>query len=116
MAIKISILHLYLTIFDLVTLTRRLCWAIIVIVVVCHLGVIVESLLVCRPISYLWNIVYPGAKGKCVGGKMASFIPGLVGLLLDCVVFVLPLPVLWKLRMPTRKKIATSCVFGVALG
>ncbi|KAF2466201.1 uncharacterized protein BDR25DRAFT_317988 [Lindgomyces ingoldianus] len=124
MAIKISILHLYLTIFNSVTAMRRICWALVVVVVLGHLGTILESLLICKPLSYIWNFVYPTAKGKCTGGKLASFIPGLISLTLDIIVFVmaysseirLPLPVLWSLRMPTSKKIATSSVFGIALG
>ncbi|KAF2112861.1 hypothetical protein BDV96DRAFT_145371 [Lophiotrema nucula] len=119
MAIKISILHLYLSIFSSVLAMKRIVWATIILSIIIHTAFIIEILAICKPIAYFWELGFTSLKGSCptgVNSQMARFIPGVLSLILDVVIFVLPLPVLWTLRMPTNKKVATTAVFGIALG
>ncbi|KAF2731147.1 hypothetical protein EJ04DRAFT_579379 [Polyplosphaeria fusca] len=119
MAIKLSILHLYLSLFSSVRTMKRLVFVTMVLTVITHTAFIIEVLSLCRPLAYFWHQGLTAMKGTCPSGKqgqIARFVPGLLSLLLDIVIFVLPIPLLWTLRMPTTKKIATTAVFGVGFG
>jgi hypothetical protein len=70
-----------------------------------------SALLFCIPIAANWNRTIPGA--KC-GNIVAEFISvGTINLLIDVCIIVLPMPVLWSLQLPTRKKIGLTAIFGI---
>ncbi|KAL4757705.1 putative integral membrane protein [Aspergillus foveolatus] len=107
---KISILFLYLRIFPVrwlvissyATMTVIIAWAIATILAGC---------LICRPFAYNWDKTIPG--GYC-GDQVTSFtITGIINLVTDVVVLVLPMPNLSKLQMATYKKVTLIAVFGL---
>lgn len=71
------------------------------------------GLLICRPFAYNWDQTIPG--GKC-GDQIVSFtVTGVINLLTDVVVLVLPMPYLYRLQMRTYKKVVLMGVFGIGL-
>ncbi|KAL4745344.1 hypothetical protein BDW72DRAFT_211488 [Aspergillus terricola var. indicus] len=107
---KISILLLYLRIFPVqwlvvssyVTMSVIVAWAIATILAGC---------LICRPFAYNWDKTIRG--GYC-GDQVTSFtITGIINLVTDVVVLVLPMPSLSKLQMATYKKVTLIAVFGL---
>ncbi|KAF2190153.1 hypothetical protein K469DRAFT_561058 [Zopfia rhizophila CBS 207.26] len=118
MAIKISVLHLYFSIFNSVTAIRRAVWATIILAVIFHSAFIIETFTICKPVAFYWDRGFNirGTCGTARGSQLARFIPGVMSLALDVIIFYsLPLPVLWRLKMSISKKVATSSVFGIAL-
>ena len=66
----------------------------------------------CQPISYPWNPV-PGGYYKSIGVEEAVSLS--IDMAIDTSVVILPMVPLWKLQLPTRKKIAVSRFFCLGL-
>lgn len=81
-------------------------------VAVSWLSMILSELLVCRPLGFRWDKTLNGQCGSSVDQEIA-YSP--VNLVADGLVVLPPLPVIWKLQMPTRKKLQISCMFGLGL-
>jgi hypothetical protein len=75
------------------------------------LSVIVETFVLCKPVQYNWDKTIQGTCDKNI--MVAYILSGSTNLLLDVIVVVLPMPVLWKLRLPWGKKIAVMAMFGL---
>lgn len=74
---------------------------------------IMAGCLICQPFAMNWDHTIPG--GHC-GNQVLSFtITGVLNLVTDLVVLVLPLPYLARLQMPTYKKVVLMGVFSVGL-
>lgn len=44
-----------------------------------------------------------------------NYVVGIFGIVSDIFIFVLPLPVIWNLQMPTRRKIGVTAIFATGL-
>lgn len=110
-AIKLSFLLLYRRIFTTKTWFKRCLVAIGVLVVAWSASVIITTLLQCRPISANWR---PSEPHQCISGADKFYLGvGVCNVLLDIAVFLLPIPVVWPLNMPTKKKIFVISTFGL---
>ncbi|MCJ1465714.1 hypothetical protein MMC07_004333 [Pseudocyphellaria aurata] len=109
-AIKISILLFYLQLF--VTKQFRIAaYTIMFVVCLWCLEQVLATLLICRPISYNWN--FKSQKGHC-GNEVANVIAGAaVNVFTDLVILLLPMPIIWRLKIPTRSKLSLSFIFGL---
>lgn len=77
------------------------------------ISVILGACLICQPISYAVDKTIPD--GHC--GNLLAFeaYTAILTVILDVMVIVLPLPIVWKLQMRTKRKIELSIVFGMGL-
>ena len=109
-AIKISILLFYLQLF----VTKQFSIAAyITMSVVCLWCIqqVLAALLICKPISYNWD--FHNQTGSC-GNTTANCIAGAaVNVLTDLVILLLPMPIIWRLKIPTRSKLSLSFIFGL---
>lgn len=62
----------------------------------------------CIPIEKNWAPLTPGNCGNTLAVELVS---GAVNLVLDMVLIAMPMPFIWRLQMPTQRKIAVSSVF-----
>src|SRR6186713_3103479 len=72
-------------------------WTTIVLSVLCHTGIIVAIFFLCKPMAYYWDLGLTIKNGTCGSDhylQMAKFIPGLISLLFDIVIFVYVNPIL----------------------
>ena len=101
---------LYIRIFAIPTF-RYVCWSVIGLNAAIFLSIFLGTLLICRPISYSFVKTIPN--GTC--GSLSSFelYTAIMNLMMDLIVVVLPLPMLWRLHMSSRKKIQLTFVFGM---
>ncbi|PLN79473.1 hypothetical protein BDW42DRAFT_172895 [Aspergillus taichungensis] len=77
------------------------------------ISVILETVLLCRPLAFNWDTTIPG--GTC-GDRNGTFVSaGVLNLVTDLMVMALPVPYIWKLQLSTAKKIALSLVFCMGL-
>ena len=108
---KLSILWLYTCIFT--TRPFKIAARIIMFLV---LGYGITFLCVfltnCRPVSYSWDPV-PG--GYCKSVTVEELTSVSVNMVIDTSIVILPMPPLWGLRMPIRRKIAISSLFSLGL-
>lgn len=73
---------------------------------------VLASLLICRPIPENWTHV-PG--GHCGDQVTVYYVNGLVNLATDMTVILLPLPHLYRLRLPKQTKATLSIVLSLGL-
>ena len=76
------------------------------------IGTVLADCLICQPISYRWDRLV-GGSGACGHQKSLDLFIGIFNLLLDVTVVVMPMPVLWGLKMAVGKKLMLSGMFGM---
>jgi hypothetical protein len=108
--IKISVLHLYITIFPSRNFVK-VCYGFMALTGAYCLAVILEALLLCRPLAFNWDKTIPD--GVCGDNQLGFLVTGILNMIIDVFVVSLPMPMLWGLQMPTAKKVAISGIFGI---
>jgi hypothetical protein len=108
---NISISHFYTTIFPHTWLVRP-CHVQMCLLVLFWITTIIASCLVCRPIEFLWDWNLPGG-GKCFDIRHLWLGCSITSLCFDASNLVMPMPILWRLRMDWRKKVRLTVVFGL---
>lgn len=111
--VRLSILLLYIRIFQQKWFIY-FSWAFVVENILFAIALLVAALLICRPLAMFWDPFT--VKGTC--GNQIAFQEwmGIHNLISDVVVVVMPMPLLWKLKMPIKKKIGLSLIFAMGLG
>lgn len=109
---KISILCLYLKIFPF----RWVVWssyATISIIVAWTIATILAGCLICRPFAFNWDKTITG--GSC-GDQVTSFtVTGIINLITDVMVLLLPMQPLYQLQMAMYKKVTLVSIFGLGI-
>lgn len=109
---KLSILCLYLQIFP-ARWMRLSSYGSMGIVIGWALGTILAALLVCRPFAFNWDTSIPG--GTCADVQASATANGVLNLITDLIVILLPMGPLAKLQMATFKKVTLVSIFGLGL-
>ena len=92
---------------------RSIAWAnglVLVIVILYGLVVVLETFLICRPMAVDWNT---HINGTCGNQVVSYLVLEIIGLLLDLAILILPLPCIWRLAMPFRRKLSVSIVVSI---
>jgi hypothetical protein len=110
LAVKSSILHLYLVIFPQERF-RRACYVLLIITALFWIAVVLETFLLCKPVEYNWNKKIEGHCNKNLREVYMS--AGITNLLIDFMIITMPMPLLVRLTLPTRKKIGLIAMFSV---
>ena len=108
-AVKVSILHLYVSIFPNIAF-RRICYALMAVSALYVVGVILDTFLMCQPFAFNWDHTI---EGSCGNQTLALLLTGALNLIIDVAIVILPLPVLWRLQMPVARKLGVSAMFSV---
>ncbi|KAF4978535.1 hypothetical protein FZEAL_5107 [Fusarium zealandicum] len=65
----------------------------------------------CIPLKAVWD---PRVEAKCIPNETALwYINGVINIVSDIAILVLPLPVVWKLNLPRGQKLILSGIFGL---
>jgi hypothetical protein len=64
----------------------------------------------CQPISAYWDFK---ASGTCMNAEVHFFSTAVVGIILDWAVWILPIPVVVRLKLPQKQKWGLVGVFGL---
>ncbi|MCJ1333056.1 hypothetical protein MMC10_009750 [Thelotrema lepadinum] len=107
--VKLSILHLYLQLFKLPQF-RKVVYAVGALTIAFFIGVVVIQFTICQPFAKNWDTTLPGTCGDSIASALAN---SLVDLCLDFIILFLPMPVLWQLHLPLRRKLMLSVAFGL---
>lgn len=110
-AVKLSLLLLYVQVFR-IRKFRFAAYAVIPLVAGWWLSVFLEELLLCRPLAYNWD---KSIDGKCANVTAAYLAAGILNLLTDVSVLVLPIPMVLRLQLPLRTRLALLVTFCVGL-
>ncbi|KAK9311147.1 hypothetical protein V1524DRAFT_457636 [Lipomyces starkeyi] len=109
---KASILLFYMRIFDVADRHFRIVSrvAIVAIFLWC-MSVILCGFLLCRPFAYNWDQSIPG--GHCNNQILSYILTGSFNIVTDILVLCLPIPMIRKLQMPFRTKVALTLIFAI---
>ncbi len=110
-AIKLSILALYHRLFA--TRTNIFRWAVFAtagFTIVIGTSAFFALLFQCRPIRAVWTKV-PNA--QCLNKKDLTVVPGILNIITDFAILILPLPIIWNLQIGRWRKVALTGVFGL---
>ncbi|KAI4224119.1 MAG: hypothetical protein L6R36_004904 [Xanthoria steineri] len=103
---KCSILWFYHRIYPVRKFTIS-CIVTAAVTVAWFIASIVVNFLTCRPFQYFWDRSIPG--GKCINSNnLAYAITSPPDILTSLALLILPIPLLWGLQMPRRKKLAIT--------
>lgn len=68
------------------------------------------NIFLCEPVQSYWNVTL---SGKCMNKENHFWSTSIIGLVLDFSIWVLPIPVIGKLNLPSRQKLGLAAVFGL---
>lgn len=85
-----------------------------VLAVLYSLSAFLEIFLSCFPMAYLWNPAgHPD--GYCINLAEAWLAVGVTNLIEDVMIILLPIPILWGLKMDVRRKLALCGIFSLGV-
>jgi hypothetical protein len=106
---KTSLLTFYLRISPQKSF-KMVVWATIAMVVGYTTTIAGLLLFGCRPIRSAWD---PYVVGKCVDQPSLYIAIAVSNIVSDCILFVIPIPTVARLKMPVAQKIGAGLMFGV---
>lgn len=74
------------------------------------------TLFQCTPVDFFWNRAQPGASGKCVSNNTLigiAYLYSIGAAITDLTIGLLPVALIWNLRMNTRTKCAIIVILGI---
>ncbi|GIC93624.1 putative plasma membrane protein Pth11-like [Aspergillus udagawae] len=110
---KISILLLYIRLF-VHRWFLRTCWVWIAVIVSFTVGSVFSSIFQCTPVQWAFNKSLPG-HGTCINMTAFWYANAVFNILTDLVLIALPIPVVLKLQLPLKSKVALCGIFAVGL-
>jgi hypothetical protein len=109
---KLSVLFMYTNVFVQESLLR---WTryIGAFVVTWNVANIITALVICQPIARNWNL---SIDGTC--GSQPKFYTsmGVINIITDVAILTLPLPYLFSLQMPWKRKIIAAGMMTIGVG
>ena len=105
---KMSILCLYLRIFDVDQLFRYRTWAVMFVTFGYLFSNMCTQIFGCRPVAKSWT---PDLPGHCISTRKADYGYVSLNIISDLLIFVLPLPMVWRLQLSPRDKLGVSVIF-----
>lgn len=105
--IKISILFLYKRIFITPTV-RKVVWACVALFTGIWISTTLVAVFACRPIQAFYDF---SIQGTCIDSVKFYWASATLNVITDLIVLTLPMPLVWKLRIPTKRKIGISLIF-----
>lgn len=89
---------------------QRVCDLLLVFIVLWALGGTVGAILNCRPLKRNWDPLLPR---DCAGRMSFWFAMGILHVLTDALIFILPLPLLRTLPLPRPQKMILMAIFSL---
>ncbi|KAH8653225.1 hypothetical protein BGZ60DRAFT_533409 [Tricladium varicosporioides] len=108
---KLSILCFYMRIFQHQALFRTGVWTTIAFIVLSTTIISILTIFQCRPITYFWNRDIKG--GVCLDVNALAYANSALSMVQDVVIVFLPIPVVWKINLDSRKKFGIGIMFAL---
>ena len=104
---KITILLLYLRLFGVNDVFRYCTWAVMAFIFGYLCSNVLTSVFGCIPIELSWENV----AGHCIDRPKAGLAYGSMNIISDLFIFILPMPMCWRLRLGSKGKLGVMLVF-----
>lgn len=110
-AVKLGILAFYYRVF-VIPLFRKVVLGTAAFVTGWGIGITITLGLVCRPIEAYWDAT---VQGKCLRLVEFIYFTNISNLVTDVWIFLLPIPVILRLQLQTKKKLLLCFIFSIGL-
>ena len=116
--IKVTLFLFYMEIFSRLRWLRYLGWLGIVFTGMCSVASMVGFLVICTPrtgqgqLDYMAVVFSP----QCGRSPLVLTLQAVVNLVSDLYLLILPLPAIWNLHLPTRKKLGIAAIISTGIG
>ena len=91
---------------------RQAALGVITLVALFWIGFFLAICLQCHPFAKNWDKQLPG---KCVDFRAESAAGVCINVILDFAVIILPIPVVWGLQMPLKKRVFVIGLFSLGI-
>ncbi|KAF2728728.1 integral membrane protein [Polyplosphaeria fusca] len=108
--VKISVLVSYFRIAPEKSIFRKLVWVTLGIVIAAFLVFLVALWLQCIPISSYWTLL--ADHRDCIPEGPPLLVQTIINVVTDFMIYVLPMPTLFKLSLPPAQRIGLMILFG----
>ncbi|KAH7070504.1 hypothetical protein BKA63DRAFT_555616 [Paraphoma chrysanthemicola] len=111
---KLTVLSLYLRIFPQTSMR----YAVYAVMTICILqGIAFEIVVVvqCLPVAHYWHQFEAPGQGRCLNANAFVWAVAGVHIVLDMIIVALPIPLITRLRLSTRKKLQVLGMFCVGI-
>ena len=105
--VKLSVLHLYLRI-DAGRAYKIITWSLIILTWAYTIGSAVAHFTTCIPTRKSW---LPLVAGSCFDKRRMALARAILNVVNDVAILLVPLPILRKLKLPLKQKLALAAVF-----
>ena len=105
---KMSILFLYLRIFSVSKVYRCCIWLVMFITCGYIFSNFWTQMFMCQPIAKYWR---PEIPGHCISLTTIIYLFTSLNFITDLLIFVLPLPMIWRMHLSLKDKAAVSMIF-----
>ncbi|PSN59357.1 hypothetical protein BS50DRAFT_626789 [Corynespora cassiicola Philippines] len=108
---KLSILLMYTA---LIPIPFMVHWArgIGLVIILWNVGNIIAGFLICRPFAKNWDFAIPGT---CGSQPDYYFAMGVINIITDIILIILPMPYLYQLQLPLKKKLLAMAMLSVGI-
>ena len=107
---KISLLLLYCRIVPQKSLQSGI-YLVMTVVIGYSFALVFALIFSCRPIAKAWDASI--STGTCINRPAVYYATAIVNIVTDLAILGIPIPVVWKLQMPTQQKIGLILMFTV---
>ncbi|KAF2266972.1 integral membrane protein [Lojkania enalia] len=108
--VKISILVSYFRIAPEKSIFRKAVWAVLALVIAAFVVFLVALWLQCIPISSYWNLL--ANHRDCIPEGPPLVVQSTLNVFTDFLIYVLPMPTLFKLSLPVSQRLGLMILFG----
>ncbi|KAF2246840.1 hypothetical protein BU26DRAFT_567180 [Trematosphaeria pertusa] len=110
--VQLSIMFFYIRIFGIVDTFRWACYVLVALITGLGIAGFFGQIFFCVPVSKQWN---PTEQGHCIALKPWCSSISLMHVILDFGIVILPMPLIWKLKVSTRSKVILSVLLCLGL-
>ncbi len=89
---------------------RTIVRSLMVLSILYGLVVFLEVFLICHPMAVDWNAHVGGTCGDQI---ISYLVLEILGLLIDFTISVVPIPYIWRLHIPWRRKVSIAALFSI---
>jgi hypothetical protein len=110
MFIKLSLLAFYLRFLSNEPAFKIIVYTVMFVSISFGVGSVLSAALQCVPISMLWDAT---VKGRCINVNLFYYANASLNIITDTIIYVLPLPTLWKLQLPVIQRVGLCGVLSL---
>lgn len=108
--VKASFILQYARLFSLIPSIKYTCFVLLFIIVGATAWGVGGVIFLCRPVQQYWDMT---VGGTCMDAESHFWSTSIIGIVLDWTIWILPIPVVGKLKLPRRQKSSVLVVFGL---